>query len=253
MDMEFRALLLAGVLLPGGCGIAPTDAQAIDGSRAADRAARSPAGATSVRDALASPGGLEIDAGGIALRLISGSCETIVAGLLSCTGDIRLDIVPTGAAPRQTLHPRTLMVKSDALAFRGALPVDARPEAHSIVISDVNGDQHEDVLLWSGRDGAYGGASFDVYLFEPDERTFRFSQALSDLTLGYSGLFGVDGDHITANATSGCCVHIQETYVVNANVPVLVERITTDESADDTSRTIIERLTDGELRVVDAE
>jgi hypothetical protein len=118
------------------------------------------------------------------------------------------------------------------------------------VISDVNADDHEDVLLWSGRDGAYGGPSFDVYLFNESLRTFRLNQALSDLTVGYTGLFGVDGARITADSLIGCCVRVRETYLVSAGRLELVERVTTDDSILGAPATVTERLVEGELRVI---
>ncbi|MBJ6979027.1 MULTISPECIES: hypothetical protein [unclassified Luteimonas] len=251
MDMEFRAVALAGVVLLGACGFTPSEAEALDqepkpGSRPA---ASDPAAGGSLQDTLRSPNGLRIDASGVDMRLKADNCEAVVEGLLFCSGT-QLDIAFPDAATQHALNTGPMLVRADALAFRGPLPVDARPEAHSIVISDVNADDHEDLLLWSGRDGAYGGPSFDVYLFDEPRGAFRLNRALSDLTVGYTGLFGVDGSRITADSLTGCCVRVRETYLVDDGRPELVERVTTDDSIQGAPATVTERLVEGELRVI---
>lgn len=252
MDMEFRAMALAAVVMLAACDDDASGKMASGTDANAIPTAGHPA-TQSIHSALASPDGLSIDSGGFSMRLRASACEPFVEGLLACDGDISLDVSVADAGLRQTLRPASILLRTDALIHHGPLPVDTRPEAHSFVVSDVNADGHEDLLLWSGRNGANGGASYDVHLFDEGDRQLRFNQAFSDLTTGYSGLFGIDGDRITASVTSGCCVHVRETYGVRANVPVLVERITTDESVDGAPRTIIERLADGEMQVVDAE
>lgn len=245
MDMEFRALVLAGVLVVSACVPASSEAVATAGTDAAEGM---PDSTLDVRMA----DGLRVDAGDIGMHLAASRCEAVSDGLLACGGGVRLDVSMPRENLRQVLNPATAMVKDDALAYRGPLPADARPEPHTIVISDVNGDGHEDLLLWSGLEGAYGGPSFDVYLFDRQARELRHSQAFSDLTVGYTGLFGVNGTRITTDARSGCCTRIHETWSVRNDEPELVERITTGgEPGDATS--VRERLVDGEMRRVDTD
>ena len=128
-----------------------------------------------------------------------------------------------------------------------------RPDAHSFIISDVDADGFEDLILWSGREGAYGGPSFHVYLFDEGTGRLQSSEPFSGLTVGYVGIFGVDGRSIPANSESGCCTHIQETYKVEARVPKLVERITTEVEADGSAQVTTERSLDGKLQTVHEE
>lgn len=247
MDMEFRALgvALAGAMVVGACVPASSEAVATAGTDAPEGMPDSTLDALMAR-------GLRVDAGDIRMRLAAGRCETVSDGLMACGGDVRLDVSMPRENLRQVLNPAKAMVKDDTLAYRGPLPADARPEPHTVVISDVNGDGHEDLLLWSGLEGAYGGPSFDVYLFDPQARGLRHSQAFSDLTVGYTGLFGVDGTRITTDARSGCCTRIHETWSVRNDGPELVERITTESGPGDAT-TVRERLVDGEMRRVDAD
>ena len=222
-----------------------------EGRRATDVAgATHPAPDPALLESLSDGGGLRIEAGSIQLHLRAGRCEHLVEGLLACDDGLELAVSTVDRKLQQTLRPASILLKRDALVYRGQLPVDARPEAHSFVISDVDADGKDDLLLWSGREGAYGGPSFDVYLFDEGRSEFRFNEGMSDLTKGYVGLFGVDGQLIVANAQSGCCLRVQETYVLEDDHPKLVERTTVDARPGLEPVTVKERVINGELRVV---
>ncbi|GGJ97338.1 XAC2610-related protein [Luteimonas terricola] len=256
METVFRAIAFAGVATLAACGTGATETHAasfVDTTDTAPGAVSGDGNAAKINEALASADGLAIVSGDIHLRLRSAGCEPFVEGLLACEDDVRLDVAMPRAQLQQTLHPAAVMLKAGSLVYRGPLHADDRPDAHSFIISDVNADGREDLILWSGRDGAYGGPSFQVYLFDEGDGQLHLSEAFSELTVGYVGIFGVDGRAITTDAKSGCCLHVQETYVVEASVPELVERVTTEEEADGTAKVTTERLLDGKLQIVDDE
>lgn len=249
METVFRGMLLGALATVAACGGGAADAQA---ATAAESETSNGTGPAELRDKLGGPNGFTIAAGDIELRLTARGCETFVEGLLVCANDVRVDVLMPLQQLRQSLHPPATMLKSDSLVYRGPLEADDRPDPHSFVISDVNADGREDLIIWVGREGAYGGPSFQVYLYDESARQLRLSEPFSDLTVGYIGLFGVTGRSITTNASSGCCLHIEETYVVEADVPQLVQRVTTEDSSHGEPKVTTERLVDGRLRPVDS-
>ncbi len=217
---------------------------------------RDPAGAalgeSSVLAALESERGLQVAIGNFALRLSATGCGKFAGDLVLCNRDNRLEIAGTTGSFKQALVPDAVVVDASALAYRGLLTAASKPGAHTFVMSDVNGDKRDDLIIWSGREGAYGGPSFDVYLFDAVTPAFRHSQPFSDLTVGYLGLFGVEDGKIRTASKSGCCIHVYETYAVEKDTPRLTERVTEDTtSGAESPRVTIERLVDGELKRVE--
>lgn len=99
-----------------------------------------------------------------------------------------------------------------------------------INVGDFNFDGAEDFAVQNGNHGSYGGPSYDVFLYEPRIRTFRYSRALSSLIESTLGFFGVDAKtkRLETFAKSGCCWHQQQRYKIENNQPVSVWRFTED-------------------------
>jgi hypothetical protein len=234
------ATILAGLFWLSGCGASSAPASQESQGSAAPESGRTPQ---------AEDGTFTADAGDLALRLHSSACEEFVDSLTMCNKDNELAIESDDGSIRQTLTPDSVFVDRNKLIYRGSLSGKQKPDAHTFVLSDINGDGKDDFLVWTGREGAYGGPSYDVYLFDSGKRKFTLSQSFSDLTLGRVGLFGVDNDRITASAVDGCCLHVFETYLIESNEPKLIERVTEDSSSGK-KRTKTERLEGGEMREV---
>ncbi|VXB19147.1 conserved exported hypothetical protein [Pseudomonas sp. 8AS] len=102
-----------------------------------------------------------------------------------------------------------------------------------INVGDFNFDGAEDFAVQNGNRGSYGGPSYDVFLYEPRVRAFRYSRALSALIESTLGFFGVDeqAQRLETFAKSGCCWHQRQRYQVAHNQPVPVWRITEDASS----------------------
>lgn len=259
MKNGFRELMIVALCSVAACGTqTPTaDLAQPSPSRITEQAQASALGGTqrpmggdnrATFEALQSKDGVELAAGDITLRLTTTACKAFAGDIAVCNQDNRLDIENAGSGFRQTLRPRSVFVDFDALVYHGSLSESRKPDTHTFTLSDVNGDGFDDLVIWSGREGAYGGPSFDVYIFDPAASRFQFSQPFSDLTVGYLGLFSVDGKEIETASKSGCCIHVRETYTVEDGEPRIIERITEDATTEGSTRTIIERLVDGELR-----
>jgi hypothetical protein len=104
-------------------------------------------------------------------------------------------------------------------------------EEYSFVGNDFNFDGLEDFAVCNGREGGYGGPSYNVFLFDRKSGRFVESPRLSRLTEGvYLGLFFPDAKkrRLTAHSKSGCCYHETDVFAVVNNRPVLVEKVVED-------------------------
>lgn len=94
---------------------------------------------------------------------------------------------------------------------------------HSVLIyDDFNFDGQKDLAIKDGRNGCYGGPSYQVYL--KDGETFVHSEGFTDLAQGYCGFFGVNKDSQTlyTMTKSGAGWHQYSEYKVIDNKPVAV-------------------------------
>lgn len=258
MDYRCQGLIFIGLFALSACdaGRLATDAsQSLQQPGAAAGNETKAKGKTprSALDALNGHQGLQVESGDYVLHLTGSGCKEFAGDVAVCDREPRLEITSTDGSFHQTLTPASVFVDDDALVYRGTLDGANKPDTHTFVLSDVNGDALDDLMVWSGRDGAYGGPSFDVYLFDAAGPGFRLSQPWSELTVGYLGLFGVQDGKIRTTSKSGCCIHVYETYLVENNLPKLIERVTEDATKEDDLQTTTERLIDGALKEVEVE
>lgn len=106
-------------------------------------------------------------------------------------------------------------------------------------------------MIATGRQGGYGGRSYDVFLFEPKSTTFVRNEAMTELMKGANAPFSVNADgSLALSFTDGCCLHVFETYQMQGGNAVLVARVSEDSTDSKKLVTKIERLIDGELQEV---
>lgn len=89
-------------------------------------------------------------------------------------------------------------------------------EQSPLIFDDFNFDGQQDIAIRNGNEGAYGGPSYDIYVFNRTRNKFVFSDELSKLTHENLGMFKLDTDkkRILTFNKSGCCYHIRSEYVV---------------------------------------
>ena len=89
-------------------------------------------------------------------------------------------------------------------------------EQSALIFADFNFDGSEDVAIRNGNYGAYGGPTYDVYVFHRTKNKFVLSEELSALTHENLGMFEVDPKQkrILTSNKSGCCYHIRSEYIV---------------------------------------
>ena len=195
-------------------------------------------------------GRMTLSAGDLRFALTVPSCRPVSDALSVCDKSVELTATRADGAS-QTLRPAALYLNARGTLYRGPSARRDRRESQSIIVSDVNGDGRDDLALWTGMRGGYGGASYDIHLFDATRKTFVRSAAFSELTVGKDGFFTVADGRIRTTSKSGCCLHTEEFFVVEKNAPKLVERIVEDRTAEGAkpSRTIT-KLVDGRMRAV---
>ncbi len=104
-----------------------------------------------------------------------------------------------------------------------------------VVFDDYNFDGAEDIALRNGNDGAYGGPSFDILLFNKAKNNFVKNRPLTVLASENLGLFSVHKKNRTIETfnKSGCCRHQTTRYQVIGNRPKKVYVFTEDASSGD--------------------
>lgn len=194
-------------------------------------------------------GEISADIGGIAVSVHAQSCTEDSPGIMLCNRSPVVDVAFPGTKSI-ALEPEALYVDSDSTFYHGPLDENYKKNRHSIILTDINGDGHEDVVLWSGKDGNYGGPSYSVYIFDPVQQRLVFNQSLSDITVMANGLFSVKGNLLTSTSGDGCCIQVFDTYEIKKNEPVLTERVTEDTNDPANPKKKIERLQNGEMKEV---
>lgn len=162
-----------------------------------------------------------------------------------CSGPGRISIYRKGSAtPFQILRLKNIDLDKEQTAYNPEVNQEPRKlydDEYSLVLDDFNFDGNEDLAVCNGREGGYGGPSYNVYLYNLKTRRFVGNVRLSRLTEGYLGLFFVEPKkkQLIAYSKSGCCYHETEVYKVISNRPVLVERITEEASGTDTGYDVV--------------
>ena len=149
-----------------------------------------------------------------------------------CEGSGMLDVFAKGSGKLvQHLPLSAVFLELDSTGKATTNLVEMYGDNNSgLVIDDINFDGHDDIALRAGNEGAYGGPSYDVYLYQPASKRFVLSDALTQLGSENLGLFGVDPKQktLTTWTKSGCCWHQSSIWEIKNNQPVLIEEITED-------------------------
>ncbi len=226
-------------------------ADALEAMLRGDKVATTAAGAQMAMNATPDDAGrMTLSAGDLRLELTAPSCRPVSTGVSIC--DENVELVATRAdGASQTLRPAALYLDARATLYRGDLARRDTRNSQSIIVSDVNGDGRDDLALWTGTRGGYGGASYDVHLFDATRKSFVRSAAFSELTVGKDDFFTIADGRIRTTSKSGCCLHTEEFFVVEKNAPKLVERIVEDATGNRaTPKRTVSKLVDGQMRAV---
>lgn len=172
--------------------------------------------------------------GDVSVLINAVNCKKLLETLVECEDGATIDIMAPGLKGPQSLETAALYLNPLSTLYRGPLDGSYRKDAVSIIVSDIDNDGHEDIAIQSGRKGAYGAYSYDIFLFDPVALEFHFNRPLSELTVGRIGMFVAKDGIITTSSKSGCCEHTTETYSLENAQLRLIDSVTETASVDET-------------------
>lgn len=200
--------------------------------------------------ALTSKPAFAVVAGGLTVSMEAQSCGSqSVYRWLVCT-DPEITVASAGQDRGWKARPGMMFVARKAPVLRGPIR-NVGSSDHSIILGDLDGDGDDDLLVWTGQDGLYGGPSFSAYMFHEPSGEFRIDEDFSNLTVGGT-LLSAAGGRIKVGGKDGCCLHFDLEYVVESGHPTLTTRVVEDSSGGVVTLTT-ERLVDGKMKVVSVE
>ena len=114
----------------------------------------------------------------------------------------------------------TLADQPGGTLYRGRLDNGFVDGWHSVVLTDIDADGHEDLLLWTGFDGNYGDPSYRYYLYDTGSGRLEESAALAGLVQGHSIARIADGQ-VSIWSRSGPCQRGEKTIDLRGPAPTV--------------------------------
>lgn len=147
----------------------------------------------------------------------------------------RLRIV-TSTMPEQSLTVPMLVFtpvgQPGGTLYRGRLDKGFADGWHSVVLTDIDADGDEDLLVWTGFDGNYGDPSYRYYLYDAGSGRLEESAALAGLVQGHSIARIADGQ-VFVWSRSGPCERGEKTIDLRGPAPKVATSRTYDTCRQD--------------------
>ncbi len=98
-------------------------------------------------------------------------------------------------------------------------------EQSILIYEDFNFDGNQDLAVMFGQESCYHGPSYSIYLF--DKGKFVYDDAFSALATENCGMFQVNAKlkQLNTFTKSGCCWHLDTTYKIVNNNPIVIKTI----------------------------
>jgi hypothetical protein len=147
-----------------------------------------------------------------------------------CHGDLKVRLTKKGrrAAFQEFKLDTDFSFSDDEYLNQTVIPYDRQSV---IYFGDYNFDGIDDLAIQNGREGGYGGSSYNIYIFSPRTKKFDLDERFSALATGpYSGMFTANKKKrvIEVFSKSGCCWHEEREYKVVNGRPVKIYQVTED-------------------------
>jgi hypothetical protein len=154
-----------------------------------------------------------------------------------CEGASTVEILAKDvSSPLQTISMPNLYLELNEDRKPTANLIELYGENNSgVIFDDFNFDGTEDLALRNGNEGAYGGPSYNIFLFAKANNKFVENAALTKLASENLGMFEIDRQkkNIETFNKSGCCWHRTTRYKIVNNKPVKFYVLTEDATGDD--------------------
>src|SRR5690606_37498776 len=131
----------------------------------------------------------DIELGDASISVQADSCEKNI-NLITC--EIVELAVSVPGRELQTLKLPEVLFPADEdganpsdTAIRGSLEAGFADGRRSLMLSDVNLDGEEDLVVWSGRNGSYGDPSYTWFIYDPEAKQLVENSALAEMIDGH--------------------------------------------------------------------
>ncbi|XDF37110.1 lysozyme inhibitor LprI family protein [Paracidovorax avenae] len=149
--------------------------------------------------------------GDLRLQIDGAHCSAPGGLLLRCTLAAVVVRGPAGSQsvpiPSLLFAGKTADQQEYVAAYRGPIPPQGEESdglRYTAIVSDINADGFDDLLLWTGISGRLGAPAYTYHLFDPRTRSFVKSEALAQATDGLV-LSGIDGATLHLWSDDGPC------------------------------------------------
>src|SRR3546814_782642 len=159
----------------------------------------------------------------------------IQAAVSDCKGNVKItcqvESLTLGVrGDNQTLDPPKLLFLDapgqsgfDIVTFEGQLSENLARKPPTFLVHDINNDEHDDLMMWTGSLGNYFSPSYSYYLFDPVTKQFIASRALAEATRGYT-VVRIHSNQMDLEYLNGACVYGERVVAVDGTTPVEVSR-----------------------------
>lgn len=164
-------------------------------------------------------GALEARVRDATLSLQSDGCAD-EQGRVVCR-NARLRIATSTMREQSLMLPRLVSTPADqpgGTLYRGRLGKGFADGWHSVVLTDIDADGDEDLLVWTGFDGNYGDPSYRYYLYDAGSGRLEESAALAGLVQGHS-IARIAGGQVFVWSRSGPCERGEKTIDLRGPAP----------------------------------
>ncbi|KAF1723918.1 hypothetical protein CSC78_14210 [Pseudoxanthomonas japonensis] len=171
-------------------------------------------------------GFMEMSLGDARIILQTDGCSDRMINRLICS-NARLTISTSTLRQQTLLLPEVWIPKAvppdrpEETGYRGSLAEGFAKGRHGVMLSDINVDGHEDVVVWSGSDGTYGDPSYTYFLYDANARRLVENKSLAKLMEWHSLSRIVDG-RLFAWYRSGPCDRGEKVIGIRENTAVVL-------------------------------
>ncbi|WP_081613443.1 XAC2610-related protein [Xanthomonas sacchari] len=163
--------------------------------------------------------------GDLSLQVADAHCRDTGGLLLRCAPATVVVQRQTGKqsipVPSLVFLNKTADQQDYVAAYRGTIAQqgeESKGLRYTVIVSDINGDGYDDLLLWTDFSGRLGAPAYTYYLFDPKAKRFVKSEKLAQATRGLA-LSGISGTTLHLWSEEGQCKRTMVTLALHGTTP----------------------------------